>query len=65
MNTREQQMEELLLEIHERGGLGVDTHERILEVLGPKNGKFCREPRLCLATGFCMNAEKHNVSCLD
>lgn len=52
--TREQRMEEVLLWLDSRGGLGFDAHDRIKEALGTPNGKFCSKSRDCLKAGRCM-----------
>lgn len=65
IETREKRMEQVLLLLDERGGLGHDMHDRIKESLGLPSGKFCRTPRDCLAAGRCMSCAKYDRACND
>lgn len=65
MNEREKKMQDVLLILDERGGLGHDMHDAIKEALGVPNGKFCHSSRDCLAAGRCMNQAKYDRACND
>jgi hypothetical protein len=64
LEARVAKMQECLLRLDERGGLGHDMHDAIKEALGVPSGKFCRSPRACLLNGRCQS-NLRGIACND